>query len=76
MRGIEQQFLSLHKGFTEVIPALLLRPFDERELELIIGGLVSIDIEDWKQNTRLKVVFIYYLHCVLLIDRPKFSTYV
>ncbi|CAH0394454.1 unnamed protein product [Bemisia tabaci] len=54
MRGIEQQFLALHKGFTEVVPAHLMRPFDERELELIIGGLGSIDINDWKQNTRLK----------------------
>lgn len=55
MRGIEQQFLALYKGFTEIVPAMLLKPFDERELELIIGGLVSIDIQDWKQNTRLKV---------------------
>lgn len=55
MRGIEQQFLALQKGFTEIVPAQLLRPFDERELELIIGGLGSIDIEDWKVNTRLKV---------------------
>lgn len=55
MRGIEQQFLALYKGFTEIVPAQLLKPFDERELELIIGGLVSIDIHDWKQNTRLKV---------------------
>ncbi|RZF41775.1 hypothetical protein LSTR_LSTR012292 [Laodelphax striatellus] len=54
MRGIEQQFLALQKGFTELVPAHLLRPFDERELELIIGGLGSIDINDWKQNTRLK----------------------
>ncbi|BES98348.1 e3 ubiquitin-protein ligase [Nesidiocoris tenuis] len=54
MRGIEQQFLSLQKGFTELIPTHLLRPFDENELELIIGGLGSIDIADWKANTRLK----------------------
>lgn len=58
MRGIEQQFLALYKGFTEIVPAQLLKPFDERELELIIGGLVSIDIQDWKQNTRLKVSFV------------------
>lgn len=55
MRGIEQQFLALYRGFTEIVPAQLLKPFDERELELIIGGLVSIDIKDWKENTRLKV---------------------
>ncbi|PSN50736.1 E3 ubiquitin-protein ligase SMURF1 [Blattella germanica] len=54
MRGIEQQFLALQKGFTELIPSQLLRPFDERELELVIGGLGSIDINDWRNNTRLK----------------------
>lgn len=32
----------------------MLKPFDERELELIIGGLGKIDIDDWKANTRLK----------------------
>lgn len=54
MRGIEQQFLALQKGFTELIPQQLLKPFDEKELELVIGGLGSIDLEDWKANTRLK----------------------
>lgn len=54
MQGIEQQFAALQKGFTEVVPQQLLKPFDERELELIIGGLGKIDIDDWKANTRLK----------------------
>lgn len=54
MRGIEQQFLSLQKGFHELIPANLLRPFDERELELLIGGICKIDTVDWQSNTRLK----------------------
>ncbi|UYV61041.1 SMURF1 [Cordylochernes scorpioides] len=54
MRGIEQQFLALQKGFNELIPQHLLKPFDEKELELVIGGLGRIDIADWRQNTRLK----------------------
>ena len=54
MRGIEQQFLALQKGFHELIPSQFLRPFDERELELVIGGLGQIDINDWKLHTRLK----------------------
>lgn len=54
MRGIEQQFLALQKGFHELIPPQILRSFDEKELELIIGGLCSINIHDWKLNTRLK----------------------
>ncbi|XP_030750487.1 E3 ubiquitin-protein ligase SMURF2 [Sitophilus oryzae] len=54
MRGIEQQFLALQKGFTELIPPASLRPFDERELELVISGIGSIDIADWRSHTRLK----------------------
>lgn len=34
MRGIEAQFLALQKGFNEIIPQHMLRPFDERELEV------------------------------------------
>lgn len=41
-------------GFCELIPNLLLRPFDERELELVICGISNIDVNDWKQYTRLK----------------------
>ena len=55
MRGIEQQFLSLQKGFHELVAPNLLRPFDERELELLIGGICKIDTADWQANTRLKV---------------------
>ena len=61
MRGIEQQFLALQKGFTELIPTHLLRPFDENELEFIIDGLGSIDIVDWKANTRLKVCVVIFI---------------
>ncbi|CAB3385797.1 Hypothetical predicted protein [Cloeon dipterum] len=53
-RGIEQQFAALRNGFSELVPNAMLRPFEEHELELVIGGLGSIDVEDWKQNTRLK----------------------
>ena len=28
--------------------------FDEKELELVISGLGKVDVEDWKNNTRLK----------------------
>ncbi|CAH0563781.1 unnamed protein product [Brassicogethes aeneus] len=54
MRGIEQQFLALQKGFAELIPPASLRPFDERELELVISGIGSIDVADWRAHTRLK----------------------
>lgn len=69
MRGIEQQFLALQKGLLELVPAQLLRPFDERELELVICGLGTIDINDWKINTRLKVIQVFHLlpSCLFLI---------
>lgn len=35
MRGIEAQFLALQKGFNEIIPQHMLKPFDERELEVM-----------------------------------------
>ena len=54
MQGIEQQFLALQKGFNELIPQHFLKPFDAMELELVIGGLGTIDLQDWKSNTRLK----------------------
>ncbi|XP_064478948.1 E3 ubiquitin-protein ligase SMURF2-like [Ornithodoros turicata] len=54
MQGIEQQFLALQKGFSELIHPHLLKAFDEKELELVIGGLGKIDLEDWKNHTRLK----------------------
>jgi len=46
MRGIEAQFLALQKGFNELILQHLLRPFDERELEV---WLLSVS-----QNTFLQ----------------------
>lgn len=52
--GIEQQFRALQKGFCELVPQHLLASFDEKELELVIGGLGQIDLEDWKANVRLK----------------------
>lgn len=38
-------------GFNELIPADLVNVFDERELELLVGGIADIDVEDWKKHT-------------------------
>ncbi|VEU22990.1 DEKNAAC104150 [Brettanomyces naardenensis] len=50
-RPIEQQFKSFMEGFNELIPEELVQVFDEKELELLIGGLSDIDVEDWKKHT-------------------------
>ena len=42
--GIEQQFLALQKGFNEVVPQHHMKPFDERELELVIGWYSIIEM--------------------------------
>jgi len=52
--GIEKQFNTLQKGFHEIITPNLVKQFDERELELIVSGLGSVDVDDWMNNTRLK----------------------
>lgn len=39
MRGIEAQFLALQKGFTELIPQHLLKPFDHKELEVYMMSM-------------------------------------
>ena len=52
--GIEKQFMALKNGFQEVIPAHMLTLFDEKELELIVSGLGKVNVQDWKNNTRLK----------------------
>lgn len=50
-KPIEQQFKAFMDGFNELIPEDLVQVFDERELELLIGGLSDIDIDDWKRHT-------------------------
>lgn len=40
---IREQTTALLEGFRELIPAELIDVFDERELELLIGGMSEID---------------------------------
>ncbi|OAG07167.1 HECT-domain-containing protein [Paraphaeosphaeria sporulosa] len=50
-KRVEEQFNAFISGFHELIPADLVNVFDERELELLIGGIADIDVEDWKKHT-------------------------
>ncbi|PWN39791.1 HECT-domain-containing protein [Ceraceosorus guamensis] len=50
-KRVEEQFKAFSSGFTELIPQDLINVFDERELELLIGGMSEIDIDDWKRYT-------------------------
>lgn len=48
---VKEQFRAFITGFNELIPEDLVNVFDERELELLIGGISDIDIDDWKKHT-------------------------
>lgn len=50
-KRVEEQFNAFISGFNELIPPELVNVFDERELELLIGGIADIDVEDWKKHT-------------------------
>lgn len=50
-KRIDEQFQAFITGFHELIPAELVNVFDERELELLIGGIAEIDVDDWKKHT-------------------------
>lgn len=44
MGRVKEQFDSFIEGFFEVVPKTLISVFDERELELLIGGMTDIDM--------------------------------
>lgn len=50
MRGIEQQFLALQKGFSELVQPHLLKAFDEKELEVRRLDLCFESFFFWKTN--------------------------
>ncbi|UXI19882.1 hypothetical protein NH340_JMT05825 [Sarcoptes scabiei] len=49
--SIKKQLHSFLEGFYEIIPKHLISIFNEHELELLISGLPTIDIDDLKANT-------------------------
>jgi len=51
MNSISTQLCAFLKGFHSVIPEQLLMVFDSRELELLLCGLPTINVEDWKKHT-------------------------
>merc|ERR1711874_237729 len=48
---VERQMSSFLQGFQDVVPLSYIKLFDEVELELLISGVGSIDVKDWKDNT-------------------------
>ncbi|PLW30636.1 hypothetical protein PCASD_17778 [Puccinia coronata f. sp. avenae] len=50
-KRVAEQFKAFLTGFNELIPQELINVFDERELELLIGGMSDIDVDDWIKHT-------------------------
>ncbi|KXS21640.1 HECT-type ubiquitin-protein ligase E3 Pub1 [Gonapodya prolifera JEL478] len=48
---VQEQMKAFLSGFYEFVPKEIVSVFDERELELLIGGIADIDVDDWKKNT-------------------------
>ena len=51
MDRVKHQLKELLLGFFDVIPEPLLTIFDFQELELLMCGVPTIDIDDWMENT-------------------------
>ena len=49
--AIQKQIEAFLEGFHELVQPHLVSIFDSKELELMISGLPTIDIQDLKENT-------------------------
>jgi len=50
-KRVREQFDAFMSGFLDLVPHDLINVFDERELELLIGGMSEIDVDDWSKYT-------------------------
>jgi E3 ubiquitin-protein ligase NEDD4 len=49
--SIKDQLTALLKGVYSVVPREYLSVFDYQEMELLMCGIPSVDVDDWKRNT-------------------------
>ena len=49
--AVKTQMDAFLKGLFMIIPKDFIKIFDNRELELLISGLVAVDIDDLRENT-------------------------
>ena len=52
--AVKKQIDAFKQGFNSVLPTDLLAIFDNRELELLISGLPTIDVDDLMQNSNFE----------------------
>ncbi|ORZ06051.1 E3 ubiquitin-protein ligase RSP5 [Absidia repens] len=78
-KRVEEQFKAFKEGFNQLIPQDLVNVFDERELELLVGGIAEIDVDDWKKHTDYRGyseqddVIQWFWECVRSWDNEKKS---
>ncbi|GAA5964156.1 hypothetical protein JCM21900_003647 [Sporobolomyces salmonicolor] len=48
---VEKQLEAFKKGLDGIVPLKESKVFDEKELELLIGSVETIDVGDWQKNT-------------------------
>ncbi|KAI8338086.1 E3 ubiquitin-protein ligase RSP5 [Chlamydoabsidia padenii] len=78
-KRVQEQFEAFKDGFNELIPQDLVNVFDERELELLVGGIAEIDVDDWKKHTDYRGyteqddVIQWFWKCVRSWDNEKKS---
>ncbi|KAI9188211.1 hypothetical protein H9P43_002602 [Blastocladiella emersonii ATCC 22665] len=76
-KRVEEQSMAFRQGLFEFVPEDLITVFDERELELLIGGLAEIDMDDWKKHTDYRgyaesdEVVMWFWKCVKAWDNEK-----
>jgi E3 ubiquitin-protein ligase NEDD4 len=54
IKRVESQMQAFLDGLFRIIPRRIINIFDDRELELLFGGITEIDIDDWKRYTEYK----------------------
>jgi E3 ubiquitin-protein ligase NEDD4 len=70
-KRVKDQFDAFMSGFSELIPQDLINVFDERELELLIGGMSEIDVYVSPFSFYLTLVLRFYQRD----DWTKFTNY-
>ena len=71
-KRVKDQFDAFMSGFSELIPQDLIGVFDERELELLIGGIREIDVYVFRL---LFSILVRILRCNERDDWAKFTNY-
>lgn len=52
VNSIKEYLAAFMRGFNEFIPQELIAPFTENQLELLISGMPTVDLQDMRRHTR------------------------